>query len=46
MTAALWRHGPAMLAQIQASGVRWPRLSAGDMAALIAYLNLPKEAKR
>lgn len=46
MVAALWRHGPAMLERMKASGVKWPRLSAEDMSALIAYLNLPKEPKQ
>jgi mono/diheme cytochrome c family protein len=41
MTAVLWRHGPAMLERMKASGVKWPRLSAEDMSGLIAYLNLP-----
>jgi len=46
MTAVLWRHGPTMLAHMQASGVKWPRLTAEDMSALIAYLNLPNKGKR
>jgi mono/diheme cytochrome c family protein len=41
MTAALWRHGSAMLSRMRANGVPWPRLSAADMSALIAYFNLP-----
>jgi mono/diheme cytochrome c family protein len=46
ITAALWRHGPAMLSRMKASGVAWPRLSAGDMSGLIAYLNLPDKEKK
>ena len=46
MTAVLWRHGPAMLERMKASGVKWPRLSAEDMSGLIAYLNLPGKEKR
>ena len=46
MTAVLWRHGPAMLERMKASGVKWPRLSADDMSGLIAYLNLPNKEKR
>ncbi|MGA3235871.1 MAG: cytochrome c [Bryobacteraceae bacterium] len=46
MTAVLWRHGPAMLARMKATGVAWPRLSADDMSGLIAYLNLPNKEKR
>jgi hypothetical protein len=30
-----------MLERMKATGVKWPRLSAEDMSALIAYLNLP-----
>jgi hypothetical protein len=43
MVAALWHHGPAMLQQMRSRGVAWPRFSAGDMSALIAYLNLPNQ---
>lgn len=45
MVAALWRHGPAMLARMKASNVKWPRLSATDMSGIIAYLNLSSEKK-
>jgi mono/diheme cytochrome c family protein len=45
MTAVLWRHGPAMLERMKATGVKWPRLSAEDMSALIAYLNLSNKGK-
>jgi len=46
MVAALWRHGPAMLTSMRGSGVPWPRLSADDMSALIAYLNISNKEKR
>jgi mono/diheme cytochrome c family protein len=46
MTAALWRHGPAMLDRMKATHVAWPRLSADDMSALIAYLNLSNKEKK
>lgn len=46
MVSALWRHGPAMLDRMKASNVKWPRLSAEDMSALIAYLNLAKDKKK
>jgi mono/diheme cytochrome c family protein len=46
MTAVLWRHGPAMLERMQATGVKWPRLSVQDMSALIAYLNLSNKGKQ
>ena len=39
MVSALWRHGPAMLQQMQARGVHWPRFEANAMSDLIAYLN-------
>ncbi len=39
MIAALWRHGPAMLEQMKARGIPWPRLDKADMSGLIAYLN-------
>jgi mono/diheme cytochrome c family protein len=45
MIAALWRHGPAMLVRMRSSGIPWPRLSAAEMSALIAYLNLPNKEK-
>ncbi len=39
MMAALWRHGPAMLARMNMNKVPWPRFAGSDMADLIAYLN-------
>lgn len=50
MVAALWRHGPTMLGRMKAAGLAWPKLSADDMASLVAYLNstpaLSPEKKR
>jgi mono/diheme cytochrome c family protein len=40
MVAALWHHGPAMLDQMKARGIPWPRLDTADMSGLIAYLNV------
>jgi mono/diheme cytochrome c family protein len=37
--AAVWRHGPAMLAQMQQRGDSWPVLSDRDVADLLAFLN-------
>jgi cytochrome c2 len=37
--AAVWRHGPAMLAQMQQRGDSWPALSDRDVADLLAFLN-------
>jgi mono/diheme cytochrome c family protein len=39
MVAALWHHRPAMLQQMQARGIQWPRFDTADMQGLIAYLN-------
>jgi mono/diheme cytochrome c family protein len=36
--AAMWNKAPAMLAQMQAGGLRAPRLTAGEMADVVAYL--------
>ncbi len=45
MIAALWHHGPAMLATMTKQGVAWPRLEAADMSGLIAYLNFAEKEK-
>jgi cytochrome c2 len=42
MVAALWRHGPSMLAQMKKDGIPWPRFEGVQMADLIAYLNTKK----
>ena len=39
MVAVLWGHGPAMLDQVKAKGLAWPRFDGTQMADLIAYLN-------
>ncbi|HLH16053.1 MAG TPA: c-type cytochrome [Bryobacteraceae bacterium] len=46
MISALWRHGPAMLDEMKAHGIPWPRLDAADMSGLIAYLNHKKKERR
>jgi mono/diheme cytochrome c family protein len=43
MVAALWHHGPAMLDEMKARGIQWPRLDTADMSGLIAYLNSQKK---
>jgi mono/diheme cytochrome c family protein len=42
IVSALWRHGPTMLEQMTAKGIKWPEFKAGEMADLIAYLNAGK----
>jgi cytochrome c2 len=39
MVSALWRHGPAMLKQMNRKHISWPVFRAGEMADLIAWLN-------
>jgi mono/diheme cytochrome c family protein len=39
MVSALWRHGPAMLDQMQQKHIQWPVFKADEMADLIAWLN-------
>jgi mono/diheme cytochrome c family protein len=39
MVSALWHHGPKMLEQMTAKGVRWPRFDGREMSDLIAWLN-------
>jgi cytochrome c len=36
--AALWRHGPTMLAEMERKQVRWPEFRGGEMADLLAFL--------
>ena len=38
MVAALWNHGPAMWAKMQALGIPVPQLADREMADLLAYL--------
>jgi cytochrome c551/c552 len=42
MVAALWQHGPAMLAQMKQKNVAWPRFNGTEMPDVIAYLNALK----
>ncbi len=39
MVSVLWKHGPAMLQNMKAKNIAWPRLTPTDMANLVAYLN-------
>jgi cytochrome c551/c552 len=39
MIALSWEHGPAMQRLMLDKGLRWPELTADDMADLVAYLN-------
>ena len=39
MVSALWRHGPAMLNEMQRRKIAWPAFRSGEMTDLIAYLN-------
>jgi mono/diheme cytochrome c family protein len=49
MSAAIWRHGPAMLEKMRHESLIWPELNATEMADLITYLNsrlVPRIADR
>jgi cytochrome c551/c552 len=37
--SALWRHGPAMLDEMQKKHIAWPTFKGEEMANLIAWLN-------
>jgi cytochrome c551/c552 len=39
MVSALWRHGPAMLAQMKQKKIAWPVFKVGEMADLMAWMN-------
>jgi mono/diheme cytochrome c family protein len=39
MVAVLWKHGPTMLARMQAQQIEWPRLTPEDMSDVVAFLN-------
>jgi mono/diheme cytochrome c family protein len=41
LVSALWKHGPQMLKQLQASNRTWPQLTPGQMSDLVAYLATP-----
>jgi cytochrome c2 len=45
MVAALWHHGPAMLENMRAKQIAWPRFEAAEMPDLIAYLNSQEHSK-
>ncbi|MBI3456720.1 MAG: c-type cytochrome [Candidatus Rokubacteria bacterium] len=38
LAGRLWNHAPAMFALLQQQGLEWPRISAAEMADLMAYL--------
>jgi cytochrome c551/c552 len=42
LTAAVWTHGPKMLAEHEKQGRRWPQFSGSEMPDLIAFLNEKK----
>lgn len=39
LTAAAWRHGPAMLARMKKERIAWPKFEGSEMSDLIAFLN-------
>jgi len=39
ISAAVWRHGPAMRDRISKEGLSWPELKPSEMLDLITYLN-------
>jgi cytochrome c2 len=39
MVAALWKHGPAMLASMRQRNIAWPRFTGTEMADISAYLH-------
>jgi cytochrome c2 len=39
MSAAIWRHGPAMNKALEREKLSWPELKVSEMADLITYLN-------
>ena len=43
MVSVLWRHGPQMLEQMRANGIKWPHFETGEMSDVIAYLNSRKK---
>ena len=43
MVSGLWRHGPAMLEEMRAKQIPWPRFEGSQMSDLIAYLNSTKK---
>ena len=39
LTAAIWRHGPAMLKEMKRQNIEWPEFEKSEMTDLIAWLN-------
>ena len=39
MASALWKHGPAMLAEMKSRNAKWPRFEQSELLDLLAYLN-------
>jgi mono/diheme cytochrome c family protein len=39
LAAGVWRHGPAMLAEMRKRSLLWPMLTDQDVADLLTYLN-------
>lgn len=44
-TAALWRHGPKMIARAEETGVPWPTLEPTDIGDLVSFLNSQQRPK-
>lgn len=46
LIAALWGHGPAMLAEMRRRNLAWPRFRANEMADLVAFLSSARAGAR
>jgi len=46
LVEALWKHGPAVLAEMRRRKVAWPQFTAPEMADLAAYLHGPALKRR
>jgi len=44
-TAALWKHGPAMIDRAEEQKIAWPMLEASDIGDLVSFLNTPAPRK-
>lgn len=42
MVSVLWQHGPAMLGQMKAKNVAWPRFTAEEITDVVAYMKAAK----
>jgi mono/diheme cytochrome c family protein len=42
MVSALWRHGPAMLDEMNRKRIPWPVFRSGEMSDLISYIDRKK----